>query len=148
MTLPTHKLRRLPRDVHFGLAVLAGPVVWSVIAWQGQRTPAWPEDWTTYLLIVLLYPVVEEIIFRGFLQEWLWRRTRGRLLLGPLSVANIMAATAFAAAHLVVHAPTHALAVLLPGLVFGFFRDRYGSILPGALLHCFYNAGWFLLAAN
>jgi len=33
-----------------------------------------------------------------------------------------------------------------PSLVFGYFRDRYDSIWPGAALHIFYNAGWLLLA--
>jgi membrane protease YdiL (CAAX protease family) len=37
--------------------------------------------------------------------------------------------------------------VFAPSLVFGYFRERYGSIAPGAVLHVFYNAGYFLLVA-
>jgi membrane protease YdiL (CAAX protease family) len=36
------------------------------------------------------------------------------------------------------------VATVVPSLVFGYFRDRYDSVVPGAALHVFYNAGWFL----
>lgn len=141
-------MHRLPRDPWFALAVLAGPAYWAALWWQDQLAPGWPPAWTGLIVVALAYPVIEEIVFRGMLQEWLWRRTQGQRLIGPVTLANALAASAFALAHLVSHAPAHALGVLLPGLVFGFFRDRYHSILPGTLLHCFYNGGLYLLTAG
>jgi membrane protease YdiL (CAAX protease family) len=35
--------------------------------------------------------------------------------------------------------------VLLPSLLYGYFRDRHGSVYPAIALHVFYNAGYFLL---
>jgi membrane protease YdiL (CAAX protease family) len=49
------------------------------------------------------------------------------------------------AAHALTHPPEWAAAMLFPSLVFGYFRDRYRSVVPAAALHVFYNAGWFLL---
>ncbi len=51
-------------------------------------------------------------------------------------------------AHLAAQAPALAAATFCPSLVFGYFRDRYDSIAPGAALHVFYNAGWFLLTGG
>jgi membrane protease YdiL (CAAX protease family) len=48
--------------------------------------------------------------------------------------------------HLATHDPALAAAIFVPSLVFGYFRDRYGSIAPGAALHVVYSAGWFLIA--
>jgi membrane protease YdiL (CAAX protease family) len=42
-------------------------------------------------------------------------------------------------------APALAAGVLLPALLFGYFRDRHDSVLPAIALHVFYNAGYFLL---
>ena len=53
-----------------------------------------PSGWKAWLSFVLLYPVVEELLFRGVLQGELLRLTtrEGRTLrLGPVSVANALA---------------------------------------------------------
>lgn len=96
------------------------------------------------MLSVAVYPILEEIVFRGLLQGWLWQRTGGRGI-GILSWANLGASAAFATAHLVHHSPWLALGVLIPGLVFGYFRDRYESVLPPIVLHMVYNAGAVLV---
>ena len=35
----------------------------------------------------------------------------------------------------------YSVGVVLPGLVFGFFRDRYGNLYAPIALHIFYNSG-------
>ena len=144
----TPPLKQLMADGLFWSALLGGPVVWA-LAWSLTDSQfGWPRAWATVALVALFYPIIEEILFRGFLQGWLRHRTQGRRLIGPITIANAITATAFALTHLVHHPPLLAAGVFIPGLVFGFFRDRYGGIVPGTALHCFYNAGWFLLAAG
>ena len=37
--------------------------------------------------------------------------------------------------------------LLVPGLVFGYFRERYNALWPAIVLHVWYNAGFFLSGA-
>ncbi len=61
-----------------------------------------------------------------------------------ITTANAATNVPFAGAHLLAHAPAWAAATVAPSLVFGYFRDRYGSCVPGAVLHVCYNCGRFL----
>ena len=130
---------------------MAGPAVWAIaiaaqyVAGLGSldRVTAQPQ---AFALLVIAYPVVEEWLFRGQLQPAIAARITVRALPG-ISAANFLTSTLFALAHLPFHAPPHALATFFPSLVFGFFRDRYASVVPGLLLHIWYNAGFFLLSA-
>lgn len=97
-----------------------------------------------FLALVALYPVLEELVFRGLLQGVLLRRGWGRRVAGPVTAANLAAAVVFAAAHLLRTSPGWAAAVVLPGLVFGYFRERHG-VGAAIALHVFYNAGFFWL---
>lgn len=53
----------------------------------------------------------------------------------------------FSALHFIGHPPLWAAGVLLPSLLYGFFRDRHDSVLPPIALHVFYNAGYVSAAA-
>jgi hypothetical protein len=97
-----------------------------------------------YLLPVLFYPVLEEVVFRGLLQE-LAQEYISRRTLGPISHANLLTSLVFTGFHFVNHAPLWAALVFFPSLVFGFFKDRYGTLTAPILLHGFYNAGFLLL---
>ncbi|TVS18018.1 MAG: JDVT-CTERM system CAAX-type protease [Gammaproteobacteria bacterium] len=100
---------------------------------------------TTLALLILVYPVLEEVVFRGVIQPALLEVSQGRSV-GPLTLANILTSGLFAAMHLINHLPLHAALVFLPSLLFGLFRDRSGSILPGMILHVSWNAAVFLAA--
>ena len=105
----------------------------------------WPlSDPRAYLLPVLLYPVVEEIVFRGLVQELVHEYISQRVL-GPLSIANILTSCLFTGLHFLYHAPLWAALVFFPSLVFGFFKDRSGRLTAPILLHSFYNAGFLWL---
>lgn len=54
----------------------------------------------------------------------------------------------FAVAHLVSHSPPWAAATFRPLLVFGYFRDRDGSLRIPIALHIYYKAGYFLVFAG
>ena len=61
------------------------------------------------------------------------------------TAANGVTALLFTAGHFVHHPALWAAGVVVPALVFGFFRDRYASIWPGMALHVFYNGGYFMM---
>jgi membrane protease YdiL (CAAX protease family) len=136
------------RDLLFWLAVMAGPLCWlALYLLLRPATPQWTWPLATpadYLLPVLFYPVLEEIVFRGLLQE-LAQEYISRRTLGPISFANLLTSLVFTGFHFLNHAPLWAALVFFPSLVFGFFKDRYGTLTAPILLHGFYNAGFLLL---
>ncbi|MDH5179155.1 MAG: JDVT-CTERM system glutamic-type intramembrane protease [Gammaproteobacteria bacterium] len=98
------------------------------------------------LQLILLYPILEEIVFRGLLQGWLWTtplRTARRF--GQISMPNIVTSVIFTGLHFFYHPPLWAAGVFIPSLIYGLFRDRYGHLLPAIWLHIFFNSGYFLL---
>ncbi len=131
------------RDPWLAPVGLLGAVAAGAYGWlQGGAVPGL----TALLLLVLAYPVLEEIVFRGVVQPFLFELTGGAGI-GPLTYANILTSFAFSAMHLLNHTPLHAGLVWLPSLAFGWFRDRSGSILPGMVLHVGWNACVFLAPA-
>lgn len=134
------------RDGWFWSALALGPLVSWVLfqALGGSAVAGLPlAQWQSLLWLVLLYPAVEEWLFRGVLQRQMFKRRNGRSAVFGLSVANGVTSLAFAAVHLLSQPPEWAALVIFPSLIFGWFRDRYESILPGAILHCCYNLGYF-----
>jgi len=82
------------------------------------------------LIMGLLAPVVEELMFRGMLFGWLAGRWGGGVAAGVSSLV-------FAAAHL---EPAHIVLVLPLGLLFGWLRWRTGSLLPSMVSHIVNNS--------
>jgi membrane protease YdiL (CAAX protease family) len=69
------------RDARFWAAMLAAPLYWSVM-WLVNRDAVqlhWPQASRALLLVVFAYPVLEEIVFRGLLHEYLRRHLPWRL---------------------------------------------------------------------
>ena len=100
----------------------------------------------TYLLPVVLYPVLEEIVFRGLIQELVHDYISPRFF-GPISVANLLTSVLFAGLHLLSQPLLWGMLVFFPSLVFGFFKDRHRSLYAPIMLHVFYNAGFLWLFA-
>ena len=141
-------LHRLWGDKLFWLSLCAGPFFWFSIYLAGTTIsgPRWvSENSLLFLQLALLYPVVEELVFRGLLQEKLWQTRFSRLAIYCLSMPNIITSMIFTAFHFLAHPPLWAVSVFIPSLVYGFLRDRYQHVLPAVLLHVFYNGGYFLL---
>ena len=137
------------RDWQLGAAFMVAPVVWTSL--YLIDTPPLKLEWVSaapllFLMLILVRPVLEEIVFRGLLQGWSIKQSWGRESIVGITYANITISIVFAALHLMSLTPFMAALVFIPSLVFGYFRDRYnGWLIPGILLHCFYNAGYFLL---
>lgn len=134
------------RDIRFWLALAAGPAaVWGLSWLPGLSwSPGWPPgSWQWPVLAILVYPPLEETVFRGGVQPWLAVRTVRRW--GPLSAANVGTSLLFSVAHLPFQPPWWAAAVLLPSLVFGYFRERHDGLAAPITLHAAYNASYVLL---
>jgi membrane protease YdiL (CAAX protease family) len=135
------------KDRQYGAAIAAAPFFWGILLLLGYAPSglSYPlEEPQTYLRFALIYPVLEELVFRGLIQENLHRVSWGKRQIAKVSAANIATSVLFAASHLIFHSPLRAAGVFFPSLVFGYFRDRYGRIVPSIVLHVFYNAGFML----
>ena len=138
---------RLVRDYLFWAAIFAALLFWiglvivqpiTVNLDDIERRPG------RFFLLILLLPIVEELAFRGFLQELLARKLYQRRIL-TVSYANLLTSFCFVAAHLPFHSVLWSLAVFFPSIIFGIFKDRYHSLIPPILLHIYYNFGYFTL---
>lgn len=132
-------------DTHWWCALALGPLAWLAILGMGvSATPGLPDP-AVLVYGVLLYPLVEEILFRGLIQAALLEKSSLTRCIGPLSLANIITSAGFAATHLIVHPPLQAASIFLPSLVFGWAYERYRHIGPAVVLHAVYNAGFLYL---
>ncbi|MEA3244312.1 MAG: JDVT-CTERM system glutamic-type intramembrane protease [Pseudomonadota bacterium] len=133
------------QDPLFFAAMAAALLYWLTLylITQPEVDAGWPlREPLHFLYPALLYPIVEEWIFRGFVQELAHRHLQPWSL-GPLSHANILTSLLFTALHFINHPPLAAAMVFIPSLVFGFFKDRSGQLAAPVLLHIFYNSGYF-----
>lgn len=131
-----------------GLAVIVAPIIWlGLYAFERPHIDlSWPiyNAWP-FLTFVFLFPLLEELAFRGFLQEYFQRWQIGRLDFYGITVANVGCSTLFVISHLFYHSLIWSFAVILPSLLFGYCKDRYRSVVPCVLLHWFYNSGYYLI---
>lgn len=101
------------------------------------------------LAILLLAAVLEEVIFRAGVQETLLRRMNAPTgvprYLG-LSVANLLTALLFAAAHAWTRSLWLAIGTLAPALLLGWLYERRRKLWPCIALHAGFNLAWWLAA--
>jgi membrane protease YdiL (CAAX protease family) len=81
------------------------------------------------LLLSVLAPIVEELVFRGLLYGWIAGRWGG-------TAGLVVSSLAFAAAH---WEPAHIILVLPLGFLFGWLRRRTDSLLPSLFSHVVNN---------
>jgi membrane protease YdiL (CAAX protease family) len=123
---------------------------WALFVRSGGRTIA-PEVGWEFLqraatqVLVIAYP--EEIFFRGYMQTRLGDRfTRAVRVLGtPVSASIVITSLLFALGHYVIHPNPARLAVFFPSLVFGWLRERSGSVVAPGLFHGLANVTVLLL---
>lgn len=133
------------RDGRFWAAMMLGPLFCGAMTlWLPRTGIDYAAQWRWLLWLVVIYPVVEELLFRGGLQPLLLKSTWGRTSCSGISLANVLTSLAFAALHLLGHQALWALLVFAPSLLFGWFRERYDSTVPPILLHGSYNLAYFI----
>lgn len=119
----------------------AGGVIFGVASASDQNMML-SADWKLVMLQVALGPVLEEIVFRGYLFAaliWLFRRIAGRVL--PNWALIVIAALVFALVHLA-HPGVRWLelaCIASTGTLYGWIRCRSGSTAPAAASHAAYN---------
>ncbi len=134
----------------FWIACLAAIIFWLAYGYYfaPEKTNTTPTHFNL-LLLIIIFPVLEEIVFRGLIQESIQQllannhlKTR---LCWRISRANLITSLFFSVAHLWSQSTLWALAIIVPSVIFGYFKDRYQSLLPSIWLHIFYNLGFYLL---
>ena len=137
--------KRVLSDPVFWGAILLGPCVWLLLWFIVGKPSSGSVSMQVLLYGVVLYPVLEELAFRGFIQTWLREKTffRTQMLFG-ITRANLITSFLFAALHLFSQPPIWAAMIFAPSLVFGYLRDRYEAVSPSIILHAWYNLGFLL----
>jgi membrane protease YdiL (CAAX protease family) len=103
--------------------------------------PKLPDQFGLWIIDQLLVVAVpEEFFYRGYLQSRLREAyPQGRMLLGArLGPAFFLTAVLFAIGHLSIF-QLWRLAVFFPALVFGWLRERTGTVLGASLVHAGFN---------
>jgi len=91
----------------------------------------------------------EEFFYRGYLQTrlrdaWPWGRVVLGVRLGP---AFFLTAALFALGHLAIF-QVWRLGVFFPALLFGFLREKTGTVIGAALFHALCNLAVLVLEAS
>jgi len=129
--------------IFIALALLPAPI-WTVIFWQIGTIDQLGV--TTFVTLIVIYPIFEEIIFRGILQPCIAKKWTNTVF--TLSVANLITSCIFTLLHLFTHPTLWALATFIPSLIFGYSQERHKTVLAPILLHISYNGGYFLIGAT
>ncbi|MBL50661.1 MAG: hypothetical protein CMG57_01730 [Candidatus Marinimicrobia bacterium] len=90
-----------------------------------------------FIAVVLIAPLGEELLFRGFLQQFLEKYWK------DVTRAILITALFFAMIHM---NPFWFIQIYLLGILLGFLAWRTGSVLPPLILHGMNNAGAMLFS--
>ncbi|MEI7740785.1 MAG: JDVT-CTERM system glutamic-type intramembrane protease [Betaproteobacteria bacterium] len=93
------------------------------------------------IVLVIIAPITEEIIFRGAIQTFLSQRNF-ELNLGWLSLSNLITSCLFSASHFLLNHSIEILLVFFPSLIFGYLREKSNSLMGSIVVHGFYNLGF------
>lgn len=110
---------------------------------------SFPSDWPLLFLYHLLCVALpEEVFYRGYMQSRLNEAFRKRVVVfsAPLGFGWIYTAALFAIGHFLIDFRVDTLATFLPGLAFGWLRERTGSVTASTLFHALCNGTVLLLA--
>lgn len=97
------------------------------------------------LALLVVAPVLEEIVFRAGLQNFLLQHLRRHPAFGA-HTANLLTALAFAAAHIALRTGLLAGLTFVPALLLGALYQRQRRLVPCIVLHAAFNAIWLLWA--
>ncbi len=112
-----------------------------------KRTPVLTEhrSWWNLVLLFLVellgVALPEELFYRGYMQAALGRifTKKVRILGAEMGWEVVIAAVLFALGHLITVPALFRLAVFFPGLLFGYLRERSGSLVAPIVFHAMSN---------
>jgi len=128
--------------------VLAGIIVFVIGTASGQNMRL-GDDWKLIALQVTLGPVLEEIVFRGYLFAVLmWSLGSVANDVGRNRLTVVFAAVIFAVAHLSQPGVSwlQLVCIMSTGTLYGWIRWRSGSAAPAALSHATFNLALYAIS--
>lgn len=136
---------KLSGDRAFLLCAGAAPLTWTIMTRAVPvHSMSLVQIWSLgFASVVIWYPSLEELLFRGLLQSELIERGWIRPWACGLNGANILVSLLFTVCHLWSHSPIWTVLVFFPSLTFGYLRDRFDSTVPSILMHMWHNGGYF-----
>jgi membrane protease YdiL (CAAX protease family) len=139
-----------PRDWTYavGSGILAGVAVFAIGTASGQNMRL-SDDWKLVALQVTLGPVIEEIVFRGYLFAFLmWSLTRAANDAGRNRLVVVFAAVVFTMVHLAQPGVSwlQLACITSTGMLYGWIRYLSGSAAPAAASHAAYNLTLYAMA--
>lgn len=128
--------------------ILAGIVVFVIGTASGQNMRL-GDNWKLIALQVTLGPVLEEVVFRGYLFAFLmWLLTKVANDAGRNRMVVVFAAVAFAAIHLAQPGVSwlQLVCITATGTLYGWIRCSSGSTAPAAVSHAVYNLALYAIS--
>jgi membrane protease YdiL (CAAX protease family) len=128
--------------------ILAGIIVFAIGTNSGQNMRL-GDNWKLIALQVTLGPVLEEIVFRGYLFAFLmWLLARAAIDAGRDRLVVVFAAVVFALVHLAQPGVSwlQLACITSTGTLYGWIRRRSGSTVPAAVSHAAYNLALYAIS--
>ena len=98
---------------------------------------------STWLRLLVIAPVLEEVIFRRGLHEALLRMHANARLHGT-AFTNLSTATLFSLCHFALHPGATSVLVVIPALGIGWVYQRTRCLAPCVAIHAAFNAVWLM----
>ena len=138
------------RSRYFFLSLAVGLPVWIVVffgSFWGVLQPPSLEGLLAVLVAVVLFPILEELVFRGLLWDlWDYMKKGKSGLLDALAVKNCFISVCFSILHIFNFGILGGLWVFVPSLWLGWLKDQTGSTKACCWVHVVWNLG-FVAAA-
>ena len=132
------------QDRQWLIALCAGLLISACAGFFLRASIISPASWLAFFLLALIYPLLEEVVFRGQIQPIILRHWPIKFRL--ISAANLITSALFVLLHITSRGLSLlTLAVFFPSLVFGYFRERHGHIRSAVVLHVGFNLVFFLV---
>ena len=131
-----------------GSGLLAGVAVFVIGTLSGQNMRL-GDNWKLIVLQVTLGPVLEEIVFRGYLFAFLmWLLSKAANDAGRGALTVVFAAVVFALVHLAQPGVSwlQLACITSTGTLYGWIRWRSGSTAPAAVSHAAYNLALYAIS--
>jgi membrane protease YdiL (CAAX protease family) len=121
--------------------------------WRVETSFDWNLPWPLWQLVathLLVVALPEEFLYRGFVQQRLGRVLKGRIRILGTEVGWAVPVTAalFAVGHFITDMRPDRLATFFPALVFGWLKERRGSLVGPVLFHASANVFSDILTAG
>ena len=120
-------------------AVVAPLFIWLFFPQEAGFSPQ--NNLFGAMVFFVLTPIIEEVLFRGFIQGSLLQQVWFKQISAGISRANWTTSGVFATAHLWQHSPHLFLGYFAVSLLLGYFREKYKGVVIPIFLHGYFNFG-------